>query len=104
MIPKLSLHGDFLVLTEQLAPGQQAEDQIDLERESYEQAGDCVHFYRAEAGREPSRINSICGRGMWPGLSVSPDGTYVLFPSVIVGRDYRNDGSGPEWLTNGPRP
>jgi hypothetical protein len=50
----------------------------------------------------------ICGRLVQNGangLSVSPDGGFVDIRSktnpVIVGREYHNDGTGPDWLNHG---
>jgi hypothetical protein len=109
--PRLSLHGEFLVITEELAVDGWPVDQQELERHAADRASTCVHLLLSESGRGARRLNSICarlGKGAADKLNVSPDGNYVAIEStsapLIVARDYRNEGTGPDWLTNGGPP
>jgi hypothetical protein len=106
-VPSLSLHGDFAVITESTDLASQGHDQIEFEKAAVARANVCARFLRTSSS-PLALVNTICVR-LWPNgaieLKVSPDGGYVDIRSetnpVIVGREYRNDGTGPDWLNHG---
>jgi hypothetical protein len=56
-------------------------------------------------------VNTICLSAQGNDIRrfrISPNAKYVGMEgnkdSVIVGREYRNDGTGPKWISNGDRP
>jgi hypothetical protein len=108
--PKLSLHGQFLVITEEVQMQPEDWPLPAAEQVAWEQKGDCIHILRPEAGRGAVLLNSFCaqGRGASTKFIVSPDGNYVAIDDganpIIVGREYRNEGIGPGWLISGGRP
>jgi len=108
--PTLHLHGEFAVITETLDLPSQEDDQIELEKPASSQPNVCARFYRTDSW-PVTPVNTICGRLIKDGanaLKVSPDGGYVHVRSnsnsLIVGREYRNNGDGPAWLNHGERP
>jgi hypothetical protein len=110
VVPGLSLHGEFVVISEATDLASQEEDQIEFERAATDRPNVCARFYRA--GPWPvAPVNNICVRLVQDGadgLTVSPDGGYVDIRSkgnpLVVGREYRNDGTGPAWLNHGELP
>ena len=110
VVPGLSLHGEFVVIAETTDLASQVDDQIEFERAAIDRPNVCARFYRA--GPWPvAPVNNICVRLIQDGaegLMVSPDGGYVDIRSkgnpLIVGREYRNDGTGPAWLNHGEQP
>ena len=106
-VPSLSLHGDFAVITESTDLASQEHDQVEFEKAAVARPNVCARFLRT--GSSPLElVNTICGRLVQngaDGLSVSPDGGFVDIRSktnpVIVGREYHNDGTGPDWLNHG---
>jgi hypothetical protein len=108
---KFKLHGPVLVVQEHYEPGLQEEDQIELERESFDTPKNCVYLYRGTSADTLQLLNTICaGRlaGEAKRVLVSPSADFIAVEStttpVIIGRDYRKTGSGPTWLDNGERP
>jgi hypothetical protein len=108
--PKLRVHGELVVIEETLDMNAQPEDQQQFEPEASSAGVSCVHILRSNRDNSWTTINVICARrdGDWSKqLIVSPDGNFVAVQgksgSFIVGRDYRNDGTGPSWITHGSR-
>ncbi|WP_426422610.1 hypothetical protein [Bradyrhizobium genosp. A] len=107
IVPVLSLHGDFAVVTETADFASQQDDQADVERAAASRPNVCARFLRVGSWPlEPA--NTICVRLAQDGadgLSVSPDGNFLNIRSrtnpLIVGREYRNGEAGPSWLNNG---
>ncbi len=107
VVPRLSLHGEFAVITETTDLASQEDDQIEFERAEIDRPNVCARIYRA--GPWPvAPVNTICVRLIQDGangLTVSPGGGYIDIRSkgnpLIVGREYRNDGTGPAWLNHG---
>ncbi|MFH0302606.1 hypothetical protein AAFX91_36655 [Bradyrhizobium sp. 31Argb] len=90
----------------------QEEDQLELERVESDRARICVQLFHGVSAASLQRTNSLCASadrigGGWDveHLIVSPNAKFIAFAgrddALIVGRDYRKDGRGPEWLTNG---
>ena len=111
IFPKLALHGEFAVITETADLASQEDDQVELEKAASSRRNVCARFYRI-ATWPVAPVNAICARltqdGAEEGMTVSPGGGYVVFRSkgnpIIVGREYRNDGTGPAWLNHGEQP
>lgn len=70
----------------------------------------CVRLFSGQSAGALEQINALCmlkdkDRIVVDPIHVSPNAQFILFEgpgaSAIVGRDYRNDGAGPEWLTHG---
>lgn len=108
MFPKVSLNGDFLVIEDFRDFASQLDDQIEFEGEAMDRPNICVKFFRN--GTWPlKQTNAICIRqgknDEGGGLEVSPEGGFVTVRSktnpLVVGREFRNDGSAPAWLNNG---
>ncbi len=108
MFPQLSLNGDFLVVKDFRDFASQRDDQAEFEREAIDHPNLCARFFRADSW--PLKLeNAICirqGRGdEGDGLQISPQGGFVDIRSktnpLIIGREFRNDGSAPAWLNNG---
>jgi hypothetical protein len=109
-VPRLSIHGEFVVITETTDLASQVDDQIELEKEAAHRPNVCARFYRVGPWPAAS-VNTICVRLIQDGangLTVSPDGGYVDVRSsvnpLIVGREYHNNGSDPAWLNHGEQP
>ncbi|MBR0856760.1 hypothetical protein [Bradyrhizobium liaoningense] len=84
------------------------DDQIEFEGEAMDRPNVCAKFFRT--GTWPLKQgNAICIRqgnnDEGSGLEVSPEGGFVTVRSktnpLIVGREFRNDGSAPAWLNSG---
>lgn len=108
MFPSLSLNGDYLVVKDFRDFASQRDDQLEFEGDAIDRPNVCARLFRA--GTWPlTHENTICirqGRGdEGNGLEVSPQGGFVHIRSqanpLIVGREFRNDGSAPAWLNNG---
>ncbi|TAI60206.1 hypothetical protein CWO89_41975 [Bradyrhizobium sp. Leo170] len=112
IFPRLSLHGETVVVTDFYDNSSQEEDQLELERVESDRARICVQLFHGLSAASLQRTNSLCASadrigGGWDveHLIVSPNAKFIAFAgrddALIVGRDYRKDGRGPEWLTNG---
>jgi hypothetical protein len=109
-VPTLSLNGDFAVISETTDFASQEDDQTEFEQAAVDQPNVCARFLRATSWPLVP-VNTICARlaPVGPhGISVSPEGGFVDIRSddspLIVGREYRNDGTGPIWLNHGEQP
>jgi hypothetical protein len=107
IFPKLSLKGDVVVVTDVYDESSQQEDQLELERIEKARARICARLFRGDSADALRRINSLCALADQidsDTVIVSPNAKFIVMPGrgnpLIVGRDYRSDGSGPEWLTN----
>jgi hypothetical protein len=111
IFPKLSIHGDIVAVTDTYSQTSQQDDQIELERQQDARAQICVKMYLGSSAEKFQRINSLCAlvsqidHSIADSLIVSPGAKFIAFGArgnpLIVGRDFRNDGRGPAWLTNG---
>ena len=110
MMPHISLHGEHIAIVEKLNMNEQPEDQAEFEKDWHFRLGPCAYIYRSEA-MSMRPINTICvskqHSDVWR-FKISPNAKYAGMEgnkdSVIVGREYRNDGTGPKWISNGDRP
>lgn len=111
----LGIYGESIVIADVYANGSQEEDQIKLEEADNAKARVCARFFTGNSAATLRRTNSLCGLASHTSLqpdshtyapAVSPGGKFVVFRGykdqtpLIVGRDFRQDGRGPEWLTN----
>jgi hypothetical protein len=110
MVPQISLHGEYVAIVERMNMDAQPEDQIEFEKDWHFRLGPCVYIYRSEAA-SMTAVNTICVSAQGNDIRrfrISPNAKYVGMEgnkdSVIVGREYRNDGTGPKWISNGDRP
>jgi hypothetical protein len=106
--PRVTLHGDTVVVMDRRkfvrqVPNPKRERNIDTERY-------CVRLFSGQSAGALEQINSFCALKepdrIWVDpIRVSPNARFILFEGpvdpAIVGRDYRNDGSGPNWFTHG---
>jgi hypothetical protein len=110
-VPRVSIHGEFVVITETTDFASQQDDQVEFERAAISRPNACTRFYRTSHW-PVAPVNTICVHLIHDGaeerMPVSPNGGYVAFRSkgnsLIVGREYRNDGTGPAWLNHGEQP
>jgi hypothetical protein len=110
MVPHISLHGEYVTIVEEMNMNEQPEDQAEFEKDWQSRLGPCAHIYRSEA-TSIKAVNTICVSAQGTDIrrfQISPNAKYVGMEgnkdSVIVGREYRNDGTGPKWISNGDRP
>ena len=88
----------------------QEEDQSQYEQAAVDSPNVCSRFLHATSWPLVP-VNTICARLVQDGadgISLSPEGGFVSIRSksnpLIVGREYRNDGTGPVWLNHGGQP
>jgi len=110
MVPHVSLHGEHIAIVEKMNMNEQPEDQAEFEKDWHLRLGPCAYIYRSEA-MSMRAINTICVSKQDSDVrrfKISPNAKYVGMEgnkdSVIVGREYRNDGTGPKGISNGDRP
>ena len=110
MVPHISLHGAHIAIVEKMNMDEQPEDQVEFEKDWHSQLGPCAYIYRSEEASIKA-INTICISAQGNDIRkfrISPSAKYVGMEgnkdSVIVGREYRNNGIGPKWISNGDRP
>jgi hypothetical protein len=111
MMPQLTLHGEHIAIIETMDMSEQPEDHAAFEEEVRAEAGPCVHIFRANGTSPVTAVNRICSHtsgGDMRRMYISPNANYVAITGrkefVIVGREYRNDGTGPAWLKTGVQP
>jgi hypothetical protein len=95
------------VITETTDLASQVGDQIKFEEDAADRPNVCARFYRTDAWPLTS-VNTLCVRLIQDGasgLTVSPEAASSTFEArtipLIVGREFRNDGTGPAWLNHG---
>jgi hypothetical protein len=105
--PRLMLKGEFIVITETNDRSSQPKDQLEPERQEADKERICALFFRGNSTQTVQHQNTLCARlgPSYNELKVSHDASFIAVRSeerpLIVGRDYRNDGTGPSWLNNG---
>jgi hypothetical protein len=108
MMVSISLHGEYVAIVEEMNMNEQPEDQAKIEEGLKARIGPCAYIYHSESIKA---VNTICVGAQdndIKSIKISPNAKYIAMEgnkdSTIVGREYRNNGTGPKWINNGDRP
>ena len=107
-VRSMEIKGDHLVISETSDLPATPQDRAKMGAGVANSSRACIHFFELSAGGGFAPTNSVCaqlGSKAARRLLVSPSGRSIAVDSdtrpMIVGRDYRNGGNGPDWLGQG---